>query len=137
MCIRDRTNHLRIQTLFAWMLVAQVVGFASAAGLDEAGLYWATVAGLGFSGGCFVPLSTVAIPRFFGRQHLGAINSAMMMCIVWGSAAGPTAMAASRDILGSYQIGLYVCAAASALVLFPVLWAPLPPAPREVRKAGD
>ncbi|HAC79489.1 MAG: MFS transporter [Candidatus Binatia bacterium] len=131
------TNHLRIQTLFAWMLVAQVVGFASAAGLDDAGLYWATVAGLGFSGGCFVPLSTVAIPRFFGRQHLGAINSAMMMCIVWGSAAGPTAMAASRDILGSYQIGLYVCAAASALVLFPVLWAPLPPAPREVRKAGD
>lgn len=121
------TNHMRLQTLFAWMLAAQAIGFVSAAGLDDSGLYWGAVLGLGFSGGCFVPLSTVAIPRFFGRRHLGAINSAMLMCIVWGSAVGPTALAASRDILGSYQMALYGCAVASISVLLPVLWAPDPP----------
>ncbi len=121
------TNYIRLQTLFAWMLVGQAIGFVSATGLDDPWFYWAAVLGLGFSGGCFVPLSTVAIPRFFGRLHLGAINSAMLMCIVWGSGLGPAALAASREILGSYQMALYGCALASMVALLPVLWAPAPP----------
>ena len=76
--------------------------------------------------GCFVPLSTVSIPHFFGRRHLGAINSTMLMCIVWGSAIGPSALAASRDLLGTYQMALLVCAAASISALLPVLRAPEP-----------
>ncbi len=122
------TNHVRLQILFAAMLLAQAGGFVAASALEDPVFYWVAVVGLGFSNGCFVPLSTVSIPHFFGRRHLGAINSTMLMCIVWGSAIGPSALAASRDLLGSYQIALLVCAAGSISALLPVLRAPEPPA---------
>ena len=82
--------------------------------------------GLGLSGGCFGPLSAVALPRFFGRLHLGSIGSAMMMWIVWGSAIGPTALALSRDGLGSYALALHLCAAASVVSIALALLAPTP-----------
>ena len=95
--------------------------------LGDATLRIAAIAGLGMSGGCFVPISTVALPRFFGRLHLGAINSAMLMYIVWGSAIGPSALAFSRDLLGSYEVALYVCAAAALPAMVLALVAPDPP----------
>jgi|SaaInlStandDraft_1057018.scaffolds.fasta_scaffold02784_6 MFS transporter, OFA family, oxalate/formate antiporter len=52
--------------------------------------YWVTVAGLGLSGGCFNPLSAVALPNYFGREHIGEISGRSMSIVVIGSALGPS-----------------------------------------------
>ncbi len=104
------TARVRLQYLLAFMMLAQVIGVASVGHFGDPMLRVLAIAGMGISGGCFAPLSTVAIPRFFGRAHLGAVNSVMMMWVVWGSALGPSALALSRDLVGSYRPALYACA---------------------------
>ncbi|PSN17115.1 MFS transporter [filamentous cyanobacterium CCP5] len=100
----DRT---RMRYLITFMMVFQTLGIFSMAHL--ATLRWLAILGLGTSGGCFGTLSTVALPRFFGRAHLGAIAGFQMMLVVIASALGPSLLAAFRQYLGSYRLGLYLC----------------------------
>lgn len=100
-------DRIRLQFLFMGMMAALGMGTTCMANLDIAALRWLAVAGLGVSGGCFGTLSTVALPRFFGRTHLGAISGVQMMSIVFASAIGPSWMALFKDFAGSYQMGLY------------------------------
>ena len=91
------------------MMVFQAIGIASIANLNIAGLIVPAVIGLGVSGGCIGTLSTVVLPRFFGRKHLGAISGVQMMAIVIASALGPSLLATSKSVTGSYSTGLYAC----------------------------
>lgn len=100
----DRT---RMRYLIGFMMVFQTIGIISIAHLDS--LRWLAILGLGVSGGSFGTLSTVALPRFFGRAHLGAIAGVQMMLVVIASALGPSLLAAFRQYLGSYTLGLYLC----------------------------
>ena len=109
----DRT---RIRTLVFGMLAAELVGYAAATRLASPVGYALAVLGIGVAGGFFGPLSSVALPRLFGRLHLGAIAGVQTMLIVVGSALGPSALALSRDLTGSYAPGLYACLALPALV---------------------
>ena len=127
------TARVRLQYLLAFMMVFQAVGVAAIGHFGSLPLRALAIVGMGVSGGCFAPLSTVAIPRFFGRGHLGAINSVMLMWVVWGSAIGPSALAVSRDLLGSYRPALYACALLPLLALGLSLVASTPP----VRPAGS
>ena len=61
-------------------------GIAAIANLDRPGMLIPAALGLGISGGCFGTLTTVVLPRFFGRAHLGAIAGVQMMMIVIASA---------------------------------------------------
>lgn len=63
------------------------------------------VIGLGISGGCFGTLTTVVLPRFFGRAHLGAISGVQMMLTDIASAIGPlpSLLANFKAITGSYS----------------------------------
>jgi hypothetical protein len=72
--------------------------------------YWLAAIGLGLAGGYYAVLSAVGLPRFFGRLHLGSIAGASMGFVVFGSALGPSALALSRAVLGSYGPGLYLAA---------------------------
>lgn len=108
-------DRVRIRTLLVVMMVAQSVGIAAATNLDD--YFWFAVVGLGVSGGLFSPISTVAFPRFFGRTHLGAIAGLEMMCLVIGSALGPSLLAASKTLLGSYSPALFACLALPALAI--------------------
>jgi MFS family permease len=110
MVVGGLTNRVPLQALIAFMMVCQAIGVASIGHFGDPWMRVVAIAGMGISGGCFAPLSTVSMPRFFGRAHLGAINSVMLMWIVWGSALGPMALALSRDSIGSYRPALYVCA---------------------------
>ncbi|WP_299485097.1 MFS transporter [Acaryochloris sp. IP29b_bin.137] len=100
-------DRIRLQFLFMGMMTALGVGIACMANLDSAALRGLAIAGLGASGGCFGTLSAVALPRFFGRTHLGAISGVQMMSIVFASAIGPSWMALFKDFAGSYKMGLY------------------------------
>jgi len=92
------------------MMVGQVLMFGLAPRLGDPVLYWLCIAGWGFSGGFYGPLSVAAIPNFFGRTHLGAISGVMMMVIVIASALGPAVLATVKATFGSYGVGLEVLA---------------------------
>ena len=121
------SSRVRLQLLLAFMMIFQALGVAAIGHFGALPMRALAILGMGVSGGCFAPLSTVAIPRFFGRANLGAINSVMLMTVVWGSAFGPSALALSRDLLGSYRPALYACAVLPLLALVLSLLAPTPP----------
>jgi len=110
------TDRIRIQWLIMAMMVCQAAGFIGFANLDEPALRYLGVAGWGLSGGFYGPLTTVAIPKLFGRRHLGAISGAMMSTLVIASALGPSGLALSKVGLGGYAPGLLGMCALSAVV---------------------
>lgn len=110
-------DHLRLQLIFVFMMVAQAVGIAAVANLDRPEMWALAVVGLGISSGCFGTLTTVVLPRFFGRAHLGAISGVQMMLIVIASALGPSLLANSKAMTGSYISGLYACCLFAPVVI--------------------
>ena len=91
-------------------MVGQVLMFGLAPHLDDPVLHAACIAGWGFSGGFYGPLTVAALPNFFGRTHLGAIQGVMMMVIVIASALGPALLAGVKDVFGAYAPGLHALA---------------------------
>ncbi len=116
-----------IRHLIMVMMAAQCVMFSAMAHFAEPGWRLAATLGWGIASGFYGPLTVAAIPNFFGRTHLGAIQGAMMSAIVIASALGPSALAALRDGFDSYVPGLYLMVALPALVFF---GAPLTPDPK-------
>lgn len=92
------------------MMVGQTLMFGLAPHLGEPLLYVACLAGWGFSSGFYGPLTVAALPNYFGRTHLGAIQGVMMMVIVIASALGPAMLATTKSLLGSYESGLHALA---------------------------
>ncbi len=99
------------------MMVGQILMFSLAPHLGNSVLYAVCLAGWGFSGGFYGPLTVAALPNFFGRTHLGSIQGVMMMVIVVASALGPATLAAAKVYFGSYETGLH-CLALLPLVTF-------------------
>jgi MFS family permease len=104
-----------IRRLIMVMMAAQAVMFAAMAHFADPWIRLLAIAGWGIASGFYGPLTVAAIPNFFGRTHLGAIQGSMMSSIVIASALGPSALAVLRDAFDSYTPGLY------AAVVLPVL----------------
>ncbi len=96
--------------LIMGMMVGQTFMFGFAPHLGDPVMYKLCIAGWGFSGGFYGPLTVAALPNFFGRTHLGAIQGVMMMVIVIASALGPAMLAAVKSAFGSYEPGLHALA---------------------------
>lgn len=111
----DRTQ---LRFLFMVMMVFEAIGITGMAHLDSDVFRLVAIAGLGISGGCFGTLSTVTMPRYFGRQHLGAIAGVEMMVLVMASAIGPSFLAMFNAVFGSYRMGLYLCAMLPLMIVF-------------------
>ncbi|MBE9078988.1 MFS transporter [Romeria aff. gracilis LEGE 07310] len=103
------SDRFQLKPLFGVMMVFEAVGVAAMAHLQVPSLRWLAVLGLGVSGGCFATLTSVALPRYFGRAHLGAIAGVQMMSLVIASALGPTILAWFKQVFGAYTLGLYAC----------------------------
>jgi len=99
----DFVSPLRIAAV---MSVAQIVMYATIARLDTPVFAVVAVVAWGVSQGCFAPLTSAAIPRLFGRRHLGEIAGAQMSALVIGSAIGPAFFAFVQSISGSYDAAL-------------------------------
>lgn len=104
--ISDRTSLKILIIIFLLLLLLGLVGIANLSLLP-----WrvAGTVGLGISGGFFATLSNIALPRLYGRTHLGVIGGMQMTSMVIGSAVGPSFLAWFKDMFGSYQAGLYAC----------------------------
>jgi cyanate permease len=111
------SDRVRLKWLVVTLLLLQLLGFIGIANLSL--LPWRVVGiiGLGTSGGFFATLTTIALPRLFGRAYLGAIGGMQMTSLVIGSAVGPSLLALFKDSFGSYQSGLYVCSLMIPLAL--------------------
>ncbi len=100
----DRVSPLVIA---AAMAVAQLVMYLTFGHLDAPITFALAVAGWGIAQGCFSSLTSAAIPRVFGRRHLGSIAGVQMSAMVVGSAIGPALFALSRSLTDSYRPALW------------------------------
>jgi OFA family oxalate/formate antiporter-like MFS transporter len=110
----DRVTPLVIAALMA---AAQLVMYPMVGLLDTT--WGATIAVVtwGVSQGCFSSLTSAAIPKVFGRRHLGAISGAQMSAMVIGSAIGPAFFALVQSLTGGYRMALWLSAVVPACAL--------------------
>ncbi len=62
------------------------------------------VVGFGMMSGFFAVLNTIAWPRFYGRNHLGAITGKVMSFLILASALAPSIFSLCFTTFGSYQL---------------------------------
>ena len=115
-----------MRRLIMGMMIGQTLMFGLAPHLGHPVLYALCLAGWGFSGGFYGPLTVAALPNFFGRTHLGAIQGVMMMVLVIASALGPALLAAAKSVFGSYETGLHLLALLPSVLFFVALFMPNP-----------
>ena len=112
----------------AAMAVFQIAMYLSFAQLGDPSWRIVAIVAWGASSGCRVALTSAALPRLFGRDHLGAIAGTQMSMLVIGSAIGPALFAFIESALGSYQRALWISligpVASLALVVIYVLRRP-------------
>lgn len=103
----------------AGMGAAQLVMYLTVSHIDVPVFAALAIVGWGVSQGCFAPLTSAALPRIFGRRHLGAISGVQMSVMVIGSAIGPALFALIEAVAGTYETALWVSAIlpATAIVL--------------------
>ncbi|MEM9562790.1 MAG: MFS transporter [Actinomycetota bacterium] len=106
----------------AAMSAAQVVMYLTVPHLDRPLLATIAVISWGAAQGGYAPLTSAALPRLFGRRHLGAIAGVQMSAMVIGSAVGPALFALIETTIGSYRAALTISTVlpVAALVLFVV-----------------
>lgn len=113
------------------MSIAQLVMYFTVGYIDTPLFAVVAIAAWGVSQGCFAPLTSAALPRLFGRRHLGSISGAQMSAMVIGSAIGPALFALVKSTAGSYQAALWISAlipAAGLILAARGLVAPTTPA---------
>lgn len=119
-------SFVRIKYLLCIMGIAGTLAY----GCVGFGIYpeiaWLHVLSFGVSGGCFGGLSIIVWPRFFGRQHLGAISGLFMTTIVVASAVGPFLFSLADSLLGNYRIAFIVSSFFAAALAVAALWADNP-----------
>jgi MFS family permease len=96
------------------MSAIQVVMYLGLTMLDRPVAAVVAVGGWGVAQGCYAPLTSAALPRLFGRRHLGAIAGLQMSAMVIGSAVGPAFFALIDSASGSYRPALLISSALPA-----------------------
>jgi len=119
-------SFIRIKYLLALMGLGGTIGYACVGLGSYPEISWLHVIGFGVAGGCFGSLSTIIFPRFFGRQHLGAVSGMFMTTVVIASAVGPFLFSLSDMFLGNYRFGFFVAAFFAAGLTVAALWADNP-----------
>ena len=80
------------------------------------------IAGNGTMIGLFSVLTSVTWPRYFGREHLGAISGQAVMLMVFGSALGPALFSLSLSQTGSYNVAGWSCLTGYLILTVLAIW---------------
>ncbi len=110
------SDYIPLRYLLAAMLVGIAVSMLAMMNLSG-GTLWVLIAGNGLLGGMFGVVSAVTWPRFFGRQHLGAISGLAMAITVLASAIGPWLFSRAKAATGSYNPAIAACLAVTLALL--------------------
>ena len=111
------SDRIALRWILGFMMVMQAMGVLGLGFLGSDAGQWLFVIGHGASGGLFAVLTTVTFPRFFGRDHLGAISGLNMSIMVFASALGPYLFSAGYDYFGSYRAVTFGCLIMPLVVL--------------------
>ena len=120
------SDRIKLKWLLVAMMVAQATGTTGLLSLGDlfgTGLF---IAGYGVAGGLFATIATVTWPRFFGREHLGAVSGLNMSVMVFASAVGPVLFSAGQRMTGSYHGVVLVCLLMPVALIFAGLTAENP-----------
>ncbi|VGO22493.1 hypothetical protein SCARR_04576 [Pontiella sulfatireligans] len=97
------------RTQLRWFLVAMLLAMAvNLFGLSRLAPGWPVaclIVGGGVANGLFGILMSVTWPRYYGREHLGAISGLCMTFMVIFSSIGPALYSTILKLTGSYAIG--------------------------------
>ena len=88
---------LRLKFLLLVMNIGCIAAAIGMLHLDQSAGVVAYVIGNGIASGGFVSLSGIVFPRFYGREHLGAIGGLNMSVMVIGSGLGPLLFGACQQ----------------------------------------
>lgn len=110
------SDHTALRWFYKIFLTAMAGSMISLIFLSSATIPFLIIS-FGIAGGLFGLLMSVTWPKYFGREHLGAISGLNMAMMVFGSAIGPMMLSLSLKFSGSYQISLLACLMVT-LVLF-------------------
>lgn len=119
-------SFIRIKYLLCLMGVASALSYGCIGLGAYPDMAWLHILAYGVSGGCFAGLSIIVWPRFFGRQHLGAIGGLFMTIVMVASAVGPFLFSLADAWLGAYRYAFIASAVFAAILALASLWADNP-----------
>ncbi|WP_148080117.1 MFS transporter [Roseimaritima ulvae] len=111
------SDFVRLKYLAMVQLVGILVLSLSLSFLNPGTAVVFVVLGMGLMQGLFGIISGVTWPRFYGRQHLGAISGFSTSIVVAGTAVGPYLFSVAHDRFGSYRAATVLCGVAALALL--------------------
>lgn len=111
------SDRMQLRRLLTTMLVSQCINLSGMALLAPGWPIALTILSGGVAGGLFGVLMSVTWPRYYGREHLGAISGQCMTFIVAASAIGPAFLSGILNLTGHYTAGFALCLLASLVLL--------------------
>lgn len=110
------SDRLSVKLLLVTGLVFQALSLLMIQFIDNIASAYIFGILLGTTNGLFRVISAVVWPAYYGRNHLGSIYGFTTAAGVIGAALGPLPFGITRDLLGSYQLILYVFSVVSLLL---------------------
>lgn len=123
--LSDRTA-IKLKWLLIVMMIAETVGTVGLLFFSSNVGWVMTAVGYGITSGLMGALLNIAWPRFFGREHLGAISGLEMSVLVLASAIGPWMFSIARNYTGNYKAAIIICALMPAAIIISALKADNP-----------
>ena len=115
------SDYIRLQKILIVYLLGCLLSALGVTFLDYQAGYYILILGNGIMGGLFSVLAAITWPRFFGRQHLGAISGLSMSLIVFSSAIAPLYFSRIFTLTESYSLaGIIGVAIVVLLLIFSV-----------------
>ncbi|MGQ8335204.1 MFS transporter [Sunxiuqinia sp. A32] len=103
------SDRIQLKKLLILLLAGGMTSMASLALLENSTSYVLLIVGNAIMNGLFSVLAAVVWPRFYGREHLGAISGFAMSILVFFSALGPLLFSYSLSIFGGYAVASWIC----------------------------
>lgn len=98
------SDYLQLRLYLYLMIAGGIVASIGFLYLPTAAGIPLLVVGFGMMSGFFAVLNTIAWPRFYGRNHLGAITGKVMSFLILASALAPSIFSLCFSTFGSYQL---------------------------------
>lgn len=98
------SDYLQLRLYLYLMITGGIVASIGFLYLPTAAGIPLLVVGFGMMSGFFAVLNTIAWPRFYGRDHLGAITGKVMSFLILASALAPSFFSLCFSTFGSYQL---------------------------------
>lgn len=118
-------SFVRVKYLFVLMGGSAAISYACLGLGSYPEIGWLHILCFGLTGGCW-SLSSIVYPRFFGREHLGAVSGMFMTTLVVASAIGPFLFSLIHHFTGSYRVGFTLAAFFAVVLSVAAFWADNP-----------